>query len=51
MERGGATYLLLKDERGSIRFVVEATGGTVVQALEYDAFGRVLSLSYPCVSP
>ena len=51
MERGGATYLLLKDERGSIRFVVDATGGTVVQALEYDAFGRVLLDTAPGFQP
>lgn len=51
MERAGTTYLLLKDERGSIRFVVDATAGTVAQALEYDAFGRVLSDSAPGFQP
>ena len=33
LERAGATYLLLKDERGSIRFVIDATSGAVLQAL------------------
>jgi len=51
MERAGTTYLLLKDERGSIRFVIDATAGTVAQALDYDAFGRVLSDSAPGFQP
>ncbi|MDB5213085.1 MAG: hypothetical protein JWO86_1012, partial [Myxococcaceae bacterium] len=51
IERAGTTYMLVKDERGSIRFVIDATTGTVAQALEYDAFGRVLSDSSPGFQP
>ncbi len=51
LERAGATYLLLKDERGSIRFVIDATSGAVSQALAYDAFGRVLSDTNPGFQP
>jgi RHS repeat-associated protein len=51
LERAGATYLLLKDERGSIRFVVDSTSGAIAQALEYDAFGRVLSDTSPGFQP
>lgn len=41
LERGGASYALLKDERGSIRFLVDVFSGVVAQALEYDPFGKV----------
>jgi len=51
LERAGATYLLLKDERGSIRFVIDATSGAIAQALVYDAFGRVLSDTSPGFQP
>lgn len=51
LEREGTTYMLAKDERGSIRFVVDATTGAVAQALEYDAFGRVLSDTNPGFQP
>lgn len=42
MVRGGVTYRLLTDERGSVRLVVNAATGVVAQRLDYDAFGRVL---------
>jgi RHS repeat-associated protein len=51
LERAGATYLLLKDERGSIRYVIDATSRAVAQALTYDAFGRVLSDTSPGFQP
>ncbi len=51
LERAGATYMLVKDERGSVRFVVDASSGVVAQALVYDAFGRVLSDSSPGFQP
>lgn len=34
-----ANYQLLSDERGSVRVVVDLLDGTVVQAMEYDAWG------------
>jgi RHS repeat-associated protein len=51
MERGGATYALVKDERGSIRFVVDASSGDVAQALEYDPFGKIVSDTNPGFQP
>ena len=51
MERGGATYALLKDERGSVRFVVDVFSGVVAQALEYDPFGKVTSDTSPGFQP
>ncbi len=51
LERGGATYALLKDERGSIRFVVDVFSGVVAQALEYDPFGKVTRDTSPGFQP
>jgi RHS repeat-associated protein len=51
MVRGGTTYRLLKDERGSVRAVVDATTGVAAQTMSYDAFGRVLSDSNPDFQP
>jgi RHS repeat-associated protein len=51
MERAGASYALLKDERGSIRAVVDVFTGVVAQALEYDAFGKVTADSNPGFQP
>jgi RHS repeat-associated protein len=44
MVRDGEVYRLLSDHLGSVRLVVDAeTGTSVVQRLEYDEFGRVMS--------
>ncbi|MBL0195568.1 MAG: hypothetical protein IPQ09_15330 [Myxococcales bacterium] len=51
LERGGASYALLKDERGSVRFVVDVFTGVVAQALEYDPFGKVVADSNPGFQP
>lgn len=51
MERAGASYALLKDERGSIRAVVDVFTGVVAQALEYDPFGKVTADSNPGFQP
>lgn len=45
--KGGQTYRLLSDERGSIRLVVDAFTGAVAQRIEYDPYGRVLDDSAP----
>ena len=42
VERGGALYRILTDEVGSVRLVVNASTGDVVQRMDYDAWGRVL---------
>jgi RHS repeat-associated protein len=42
MEKGGRTYRILADHLGSPHLVVDTADGTVVQRLDYDAFGTVL---------
>ena len=44
-------YRLIKDERGSVRLVVNAQTGAIAQALTYDAHGRVLSDTHPGFVP
>lgn len=41
MVRAGSTYRLVTDHLGSVRLVVDTATGTVVQRIDYDAFGRV----------
>jgi RHS repeat-associated protein len=51
LEKGGVTYALVTDRLGSVRRVVDAATGLVVQAIDYDAFGRVISDSNPGFQP
>ena len=39
MVRGGATYRVIVDQLGSVRGIVDASNGTVLQQTEYDAWG------------
>jgi YD repeat-containing protein len=47
MVRGGAIYRLITDHLGSVRRVVNTQTGAIVQEMEYDEFGNVLSDSNP----
>jgi YD repeat-containing protein len=47
----GTVYRVITDHLGSVRFVVNAADGTVVQRLDYDAFGRVLNDTNPGFQP
>lgn len=51
MVKGGVTYRLLTDHLGSVRLVLNASTGQIVQRMDYDAFGRVLSDSNPGFQP
>lgn len=51
MVRGGSTFQLVTDRVGSVRLVVNASTGAVVQELAYDAFGNVLVDSNPGFTP
>ena len=51
MIRAGATYRFVTDHLGSIRQVVNTATGTVVQEIEYDPFGKVISDSNPGFQP
>ena len=47
----GTVYCLMTDHLGSVRLVVNAETGEVVQRRDYDAFGRVLSDTNPGFQP
>ncbi len=47
----GGTYRLVKDHRGSVRLVTNASTGAIVQELTYDAWGRVLADTNPGFQP
>jgi RHS repeat-associated protein len=49
--KGGVEYRILTDERGSVRLVVNAATGQVVQQLSYDALGNVTQDSGPGFQP
>ncbi|ACY13868.1 RHS repeat-associated core domain-containing protein [Haliangium ochraceum] len=49
--RGGQTYQLLTDPRGSVRLVVDTATGAVAQRIDYDVWGRVLADSNPGFQP
>jgi RHS repeat-associated protein len=51
IEKGGATYRVVKDHLGSVRLVVDVATGAVVQELEYDSWGRVLVDTNPGWQP
>jgi RHS repeat-associated protein len=51
MIRGSETYKFIKDHLGSIKFVVRVSDGSIIQAIEYDEFGKVLSDSNPGFQP
>jgi len=46
MVKSGTTYRVLKDHLGSPRVVVDSTGGTVAQRMDFDEFG-VVTMSTP----
>lgn len=51
MSKDGVLYRLLSDHLGSIHYVVEAETGTIIQALRYDAWGRILHDTNPGFQP
>lgn len=51
IQKGGTNYRLVIDQVGSVRLVVNATTGQVVQRLDYDAWGRVTLDSNPGFQP
>jgi RHS repeat-associated protein len=51
MIKGGVTYRLITDQVGSVRLVVRADTGDVVQRIDYDVFGRVLLDTSPGFQP
>lgn len=51
MVRQGQTYRFVQDHLGSVRLVVHATTGEIVQRLDYDSFGNVLLDTNPAFQP
>jgi RHS repeat-associated protein len=47
----GTVYRFITDHLGSVRLVVNAETGTVVQRMDYDGFGRVLQDTNPGFQP
>lgn len=51
MVKAGRTYRLITDHVGSVRLVVDAASGAVMQRLDYDAFGRLTRNTSPGFQP
>jgi RHS repeat-associated protein len=51
MIKNGNTYQLITDHLGSVRLVVDINSGNIIQQLDYDEFGNVLSDSNPDFQP
>ncbi|MBL4898621.1 MAG: hypothetical protein JKX76_03115, partial [Colwellia sp.] len=51
MVKGGANYRIVSDQVGSVRLVVHSVTGDVVQRIDYDEFGNVVSDSNPGFQP
>jgi RHS repeat-associated protein len=51
MLRGGVTYRIISDHLGSVRLVVNADTGEVVQQMDYDAFGLLKNDTNPGFQP
>ena len=49
--KGGQTFRLLCDPRGSVRLVVNIATGAIAQRLDYDPYGRVLTDTAPGFQP
>ena len=49
--KGGITYRIISDHLGSPRLVINSADGTVVEAIEYDDWGNVLSDTNPGFLP
>lgn len=49
--KGGITYRIISDHLGSPRLVVNTSDGTVVQRMDYDPFGRVITDTNPGFQP
>ncbi|MBI3414179.1 MAG: hypothetical protein HY043_02475 [Verrucomicrobia bacterium] len=48
---GGASYRIVTDQLGSVRLVVNAATGAIIQHLDYDGFGNVLLDTNPGFQP
>lgn len=49
--RGGVTYRIISDHLGSPRLVINTINGSIVQRLDYDEFGNIISDTNPGFQP
>ena len=49
--KGGVSYRIIADQLGSVRLVVNSASGQVMQRMDYDEFGRVLTDTNPGFQP
>jgi len=51
MVKGGVTYRVISDHLGSVRLVVNAADGSIVQRIDYDEFGNITQDTNPGFQP
>lgn len=51
MLKGGVTYRIISDHLGSPRLVIDSTTGAIMQRMDYDEFGQVISDTNPGFQP
>ena len=51
MVKNGVSYMMVTDQLGSLRLVVDSTTGDVAQRMDYDAWGRVTLDTNPGFQP
>ena len=51
MIKGGIEYKIISDHLGSVRLVVNASNGNILQRMDYDTWGKVLSDTNPGFQP
>ena len=51
MIKGGVEYKIISDHLGSVRLVVNSSNGNIVQRMDYDTWGKVLSDTNPGFQP
>jgi len=49
--KNGTEYLMIADQLGDVRLVVNASTGVIAQRIDYDAYGRITSDSSPGYQP
>lgn len=49
--KGGVTYRIISDHLGSPRLVVDVTSGAIMQRMDYDEFGQVITDTNPGFQP
>lgn len=51
MRKGSNDYYIVSDIRGSVKIVIKVADGNVLQKIDYDAFGKVVSDDNPGYTP